>query len=146
MILLLRTSTENRSGASDSSSGAVGNCGPSGLTDLRRDQRAEHGDQIRRIAVDHAKHFDLSSVAGRVQLFDKGLDQLHRSGRPGDDQRIVAWIWRDAHFAEHPASDDFLPLFVHRQQFQHGRSPALAGLRRRNRLLQRLCHVEARAL
>ena len=120
MMLLVRWSTENRNGASDASPSAEANCGAGDSTGLCAQQRTEHFDQRRGVAIDDAEDFDLSH-GGRlfVELTNQRGDQLQALGRRRDDERVGARVGRDANVVENPRLDDPLARGVDRKQFQH---------------------------
>ena len=101
MMLLVRVSTENRTGTSDVSPSAPANWGPATVSSA--------GNSVRSISIRLLaspltiwKTLIWATAVGRVELLDQGRHQLHALGRGRDDQRVGVGIGRDLHVARGP--------------------------------------------
>ena len=128
MMLLVRRSTENRSGTSDDSPSADGDLRPA-RADLRR--QSVRSIVIRALAspLSMRKTLIWATAPGRVELADQGGQQVHALGGGGHDQGIQPRVGRDPHVVEDPRLEQPLALGIDGEQFQGGRF--LARRRRR---------------
>ena len=142
MMLLLRTSTENRSGTSDSSSGALGSCGPSvwpiwdGIKERSIVTRFVASPLMTRNTLICARSPGESSCLMKASI--SGI----ASRGPVTISVLLRGFGVIIDFVEHAGLQDLLALLVHRQEFEHGGATALPGLRGGDHLLQSVRDVD----
>ena len=131
-MLLVRRSTENRSGTSELSPCPAPRPTPGWLPCCWCDaeQFVERFGEAGRIAVDDREDLDLGFARQLVELFDQGFDQIHRFRRAAHDERVGPRVGLHLHVGQNAAAEQPAPFRIDRGEREHRRTNLILAILR----------------